>query len=79
VFYERVPDGMLGRVLGVTQASAWMAMPLGVLLAGPLVEWVGLRATFLGTGAIYVATVLGAMALPALRGMDTDTPATGEA
>jgi predicted MFS family arabinose efflux permease len=72
VFYERVPDGMRGRVLGVTQASAWMAMPLGVLLAGPLVDWVGLRATFLGTGAVYVAVVLGAMALPALRGMDAD-------
>jgi hypothetical protein len=57
-------------VFGVTQAAAWVAMPLGVLLAGPLVEWAGLRATFLGTGAVYVTVILVSMALPALRGLD---------
>jgi MFS family permease len=76
VFYERVPDGMRGRVFGVTHAAAWVSMPLGVLVAGPLIEWVGLRATLLGTFAAYLAVTLTAMFLPSLRGMDDQPPAT---
>lgn len=76
VFYERVPDGMRGRVFGVTHAAAWVSMPLGVLVAGPLIESVGLRATLLGTFAAYLAVTLTAMFLPSLRGMDDQPPAT---
>jgi len=52
VFFERVPDGMRGGVLRVVVASAWLAMPLGVLIAGPAIEVVGLRATLLATGGL---------------------------
>jgi len=76
VFYERVPDGMRGRVFGVTHAAAWVSMPLGVLVAGPLIEWAGLRATLLGTFAAYLAVTLTAMFLPSLRGLDDEPPAT---
>ena len=70
VFFERVPDGLRGRVFGVVSASAWLAMPLGVLVAGPAIEVAGLRATLLVTGALYLGVVLVAMWLPALRGLD---------
>jgi MFS family permease len=70
VFFERVPDGMRGRVFGVVQASAWLAMPIGVLVAGPAIESFGLRPTLLVTGALYAGVVVAAMFLPALRGMD---------
>ena len=70
VFFERVPDGLRGRVFGVVAASAWLAMPLGVLVAGPAIEVAGLRATLLVTGALYLGVVLVAMWLPALRGRD---------
>ena len=76
VFYERVPDGMRGRVFGVTHAAAWVTMPLGVLMAGPLLEWFGLRATLLGTFAVYLAVTLTASLLPSLRGLDDQPPAT---
>lgn len=76
VFFERVPDGMRGRVFGVTQALAWMAMPLGVLVAGPLIEAVGLRATFWIVGSAYLCVTLAAFFLPALRGLDGQPPAT---
>ena len=82
VFFERVPDGLRGRVFGVVQASAWLAMPLGVLVAGPAIEAFGLRATLLVTGAMYAGVVIVAMFLPALRGMDAPTrsssPAPGD-
>ena len=70
VFYERVPSGMRARVLGVTQAAAWVAMPLGVLIAGAVIEAVGLAPTLLGVGSLYLAVTLAAMALPGLRGLD---------
>jgi MFS family permease len=79
VFFERVPDGMRGRVFGVTQASAWLAMPLGVLIAGPAIEVAGLRPTLLLTGALYAAIVIIAMWLPALRGLDEGRRTTGSA
>lgn len=74
IFYERVPDGMRGRVLGVTHAAAWISMPLGVLLAGPLLELFGLRPVLLGSLGVYLAVTLTAALLPALRGMDTRQP-----
>ena len=75
VFFERVPDGLRGRVFGVVSASAWLAMPLGVLVAGPAIEWAGLRATLVVTGALYLGVVFAAMKLPSLRGLDDRPPA----
>ncbi len=74
VFFERVPDGLRGRVFGVVSASAWLAMPLGVLVAGPAIEWAGLRATLVVTGALYLGVVLATMKLPSLRGLDDRVP-----
>jgi MFS family permease len=70
VFYERVPDGMRARVLGVTQAAAWVAMPLGVLIAGAVIDAFGLAATLLAVGSLYLAVTLSAIAVPSLRGLD---------
>jgi MFS family permease len=70
VFFERVPDGMRARVLGVTQAAAWIAMPLGVLVAGAVIDVVGLRPTLVAVGALYLAVTLSATAVPALRRLD---------
>jgi MFS family permease len=70
VFMERVPDTMRGRVFGVTQAAAWVAMPLGVLVAGPLIDLLGLRATLLGSGAAYLAVTGAARFSRSLRGLD---------
>jgi MFS family permease len=67
---------MRGRVFGVTQAVAWVAMPLGVLIAGPIVEAVGLRPTLLGTFVVYVLVTTTAFALPWLRGLDQRPPTT---
>ena len=74
VFYERVPDGMRGRVLGLTQATAWIAMPIGVLVAGPAIELLGLRATLLIVGGIYFGVTLAVMFLRALRDLDRQPP-----
>ena len=70
VQFERVPPHMRGRVFGLTHAFAWMAMPLGVLLAGVLVEFVGLRATMIGAGSAYLLTALTIWINRAMKEMD---------
>jgi MFS family permease len=70
VFLERVPDGMRGRVFGVGNAAAWIAMPLGVLVAGPAIEAFGLRATLLATGAVYFVVAALTIWAPSLADLD---------
>jgi MFS family permease len=70
VFMERVPAGMRGRVFGVTQAAAWVAIPLGVLVAGAVIERIGLRATLLLSGAAYLTITIAARFSTALRDLD---------
>jgi MFS family permease len=52
--YARMPEDMRARVYGFTSAGAMMAMPLGALLGGYLLEWFGLQAVLLLYGALYI-------------------------
>jgi MFS family permease len=74
VSYERVPPHMRGRVFGVMMSATWTAMPLGVLVAGVIVERVGLTATLMGAGAAYVAATITIWFNRALRQMDVQPP-----
>jgi MFS family permease len=70
VSYERVPTGLRGRVFGTIHAGAWVAMPLGVLLAGFFTEEFGVQPLLIAFGVIYIATTVLIGLAPALRGMD---------
>jgi MFS family permease len=70
VEFERVPETMRGRVFGAIQAGAWLAMPLGVLAGGFLIESIGLSWTFIVTGLLYLATTLSLVVNPAIRDMN---------
>ncbi|RII19788.1 putative multidrug-efflux transporter [Streptomyces sp. YIM 130001] len=70
VTFERVPDALRTRVLGVSRAGSMMATPLGGLAAGLLVDGVGLTAAFLAVGGIYFAVTLAPLLFPVWRGMD---------
>lgn len=67
---ERVPAELRGRVFGTITALAYVATPLGVLLGGVAIEWVGLRATIAAIAAGYLLTTLTLLVNPALREMD---------
>ena len=70
VILERVPTDMRGRVLGTIQAGAWLTMPLGVLIAGVLTEWLGLQPLLLALAATYLVATLSMLFIPALRELD---------
>ena len=69
--YERIPVDMRGRVFGAITAGAYVAMPLGVLVAGYALELVGLRLSLLAVAGCYLATTLTLSVNPAIRGMDS--------
>lgn len=68
--YERIPQVMRGRVLGLLRSVAFMAMPLGVLLAGYALEWIGLRPTLIIVAAVYSITALSLLANRVLYQLD---------
>jgi MFS family permease len=61
---------MRGRVFGTITAIAFVAIPLGMALAGFLVEWAGLRATLAFIAAGYLLTTISLLVIPAFRDME---------
>jgi MFS family permease len=61
-----VPDGLLGRVLGVWRTVVWGTIPIGALLGGVTTHALGgASSTFLVSGVALLA--VGAVAVPTLR------------
>jgi MFS family permease len=60
VLYERIPRHLLGRIIAVSDSSAWSGIPLGGLLGGLLVGAAGLPAVLVGCGLAYLAVTGGA-------------------
>jgi DHA3 family macrolide efflux protein-like MFS transporter len=55
-----VPPEMLGRVISLLMSAMTAAIPLGLMVAGPSAEEVGIARWFFWSGiAIVVATMLG--------------------
>jgi MFS family permease len=74
VMQERSPEAMRGRVLGVFTASAYAAGPLGLVLAGPLVDRLGVQGAFLTLSLALTAMAVGTLALRGLRDLDRRDP-----
>jgi len=70
VMFERVPPEMRGRVIGPLTAGAWVAMPLGMLMAGFVSEAFGVIAALVGIAAAYLLVTLSIFLNPAMREMD---------
>ncbi|MER6218554.1 MULTISPECIES: MFS transporter [unclassified Streptomyces] len=75
VIYERVPEELRSRVSGVTTAGCELAMPVGGLAAGLLVDGFGITRALLAFGGVYFLTTLSPLLFPAWRDMDTRPPA----
>lgn len=76
VMQERVPAEMRGRVFGTMTAGAYLAVPLGMLLTGYMVEWTSVRTTLLIQACIYLVITLSLLINPALRRMNKEAPST---
>jgi ribose/xylose/arabinose/galactoside ABC-type transport system permease subunit len=65
---ERLPASMRARVLGTMSAGSLAGIPIGTFISGYIVTWIGLRATILTMGTLYLLTTLALLVNPALRG-----------
>ena len=70
VMQTKAPQHLRGRVVGVMGSLAYAAGPLGLIVAGPLADSVGLHATFLALSLPMLVLGLAAVGLPALRQLD---------
>ncbi|WP_335940950.1 MFS transporter [Streptomyces sp. PTD5-9] len=76
VIYGSVPDGLRSRVSGVLTAGGELAMPVGGLAAGLLVEAAGARGALLVMAGGYLLVTLSPLVFPVWRTMDEPrTPA----
>ncbi|HEY9152374.1 MAG TPA: MFS transporter, partial [Anaerolineales bacterium] len=78
--YERVPIELRGRVFGAITAGAYIAIPLGVLFGGYVLEWFDIRLVLAVIGVLYLLTIIIGSMTPATRTMDTkpDNVETGK-
>jgi MFS family permease len=76
VSYERIPIGLRGRVLSALGGVAWMAMPLGVLAGGFVLDHASLRINVIIVGASYVAAAGTIWLSSAMRAMDAEPAET---
>jgi predicted MFS family arabinose efflux permease len=62
-----IPDHLIARAQGASALVAWGTIPLGSLVAGLLLEWVGAVATMLVFAALMVAVAVALHAAPSVR------------
>jgi H+ antiporter protein len=72
VMQTRAPAHLRGRVVGVMGSLAYAAGPLGLVLAGPLADAVGLHATFLALSLPMLVLGIIAVFLSGLRELDRE-------
>jgi MFS family permease len=75
---HRAPGVMRGRVVGLLTSAAYVAGPIGYLISGPMVEYLGLQRAFLIMAAGVTGVALWAWFLPSLRHMDDTAGLPGE-
>jgi len=69
---------MQGRVMSLVNSAATAISPIGLLLAGPLSDWLGIRVWFWAGGLICLLIGLGAFFIPAIMNVEnnkTEAPA----
>lgn len=76
---ERVPAQYRARVFGTTTAIAFIAMPLGQLMGGYLIAWMGVQPFTAMVTIIYLAAVTSFIFTPALHEMDDPRSTVGPA
>jgi hypothetical protein len=62
-----IPDRLLGRVESVILLLAWGSIPLGSLVAGSLLEWLGPTSAIYALSGVMALVALAATISPAVR------------
>lgn len=67
IYFERMPETMRARLLGLTGAIGWGTVPLGRLAAGALLGWLGLAPALALLAVVFLPVPLAVYRLPRLE------------
>ena len=70
IMQARVPAEMQGRVMGVTSSICTAMMPLSMMIAAPVAEFLGLRVWYWLGGALVMLIGLAAFFVPSIRALE---------
>lgn len=70
IFQEKVKPEYLGRVFSLLTSAASLAMPLGLVISGPLAEKFGVEKWFITCGIGIIIVALAAFFLPSSMKID---------
>lgn len=70
VSMERIPEELRGRVWGTSGSISMCAAPLGLLIAGPSAEWLGVNQALIVCGGIFLLLALWFSRQPVIHEMD---------
>jgi DHA3 family macrolide efflux protein-like MFS transporter len=76
IFQAAVAPEVQGRVFSLIGAGATAMMPLGLLVAGPVADRLGVRVWYVAGGAICVLVTIGALFVPAIMNIEQQASAT---
>ncbi len=75
---HRSPPVMRGRVVGLLTSAAYVSGPIGYLISGPMVEFLGLQQAFLIMAVGVTGVAVWSWFLPSLKHMDDTSGVPGD-
>jgi DHA3 family macrolide efflux protein-like MFS transporter len=72
IFQSAVTPDMQGRVFSLISAGATAMMPLSLLIAGPVSDWLGVRVWYVFGGAVCILTTIVALFIPAIVNIESN-------
>ncbi len=70
IYFERIPEQMRARIMGLSGAIGWSSVPVGRAGAGVLLDSTGFTAALLALSVIFTPLALAPLVVPALQHLD---------
>jgi DHA3 family macrolide efflux protein-like MFS transporter len=75
IFQSTIEADYQGRVFSLINAGATAMMPLGLLIAGPISDWLGVRVWYVVGGSICILVTIAARFIPAIMNIENNKAA----
>jgi DHA3 family macrolide efflux protein-like MFS transporter len=76
IFQSAIAPDVQGRVFSLIGAGATAMMPLSLLIAGPVSDWLGVRVWYIFGGTICILTTVAALFIPAIMNIEQNRQPT---
>jgi DHA3 family macrolide efflux protein-like MFS transporter len=72
IFQTAIEPDMQGRVFSLISAGATAMMPLSLLVAGPISDWLGVRVWYLVGGSLCIVVTIAAFSIPSIMNIENN-------